>query len=107
MWPPKYPDIAAHDEGEDEADQHPDGADRERGPDRVQGAREDVLAGGIRAEDVDTALVDPEEVGLELKPAGADVECRSREIELDGEELILPSRHEEVHVAPLLGIDLV
>jgi hypothetical protein len=80
---------AADDEGHDEGDEHAEGADRERGVDRVEGAREDVLAGVVGAEEVDEALVHAEEMGVRA----------------EGPDVVGPALDEELNVAAVLRID--
>ena len=96
---------AADDEGEDEADQHPDGADGQRGPYRVEGAGEDVLPRAVGAENVDAAAVDAEEMAVEAGAVQADVEPGAGEVDVEVEDLVVPALDEELDVAPLLHVD--
>ena len=84
--------YTANDQRQHEGDEDTDAANLKRGPDRMQGPREDILARGIGAKQMDVTVTYAEQVCF----------CRD-----EAKQLVIRAFHEELHITALVLIDLL
>ena len=88
--PPIIAGYAPDDQRQHKSDEHTDTANLKRGPDSVKCPREDILAAGIGAKQVDTPIRNAEQMGF----------CRD-----EAKKLVFRARNEKLHVTALILID--